>query len=142
MTARLHDQGLCWFVPILYHEVPRYYRENCEVDVAMMPVAPMDRHGYFNFSLSNSHARAICDKAKTIIVEVNPKLPVCLGGSEESVHISEVDLLVESDWKVPELPSAAPSEVDRKIASLIVGELGTAAASSWASAGCPTPSGP
>ncbi len=120
---KAHDQGLCWFIPILYHEVPRYYRENCEVDVAMMPVSPMDRNGYFNFSLSNSHSRAICDKAKTLIVEVNAGLPVCLGGREESVHVSEVDLIVESDWKVPELPSIAPSEVDRKIASLIVDEL-------------------
>ena len=54
IDRKLHDQGLCWFVPILYHEVPRYYRENCELDVAMLPVAPMDRHGFFNFSLSNS----------------------------------------------------------------------------------------
>ena len=120
---KAHDQGLCWFIPILYHEVPRYYRENCEVNVAMLPVAPMDRNGCFNFSLSNSHARAICDRAKTLIVEVNPNLPVCLGGREESVHLSEVDLIVESDWSVPELPSAKPSEVDRTIASLIVGEL-------------------
>ncbi len=120
---KAHDQGQCWFVPILYHEVPRYYRENCDLDVAMMPVTPMDRNGYFNFSLSNSHARAICDKAKTIIVEVNPRLPVCLGGREENIHISEVDLIVESEWKVPELSPVEPSEVDRKIASLIVGEL-------------------
>lgn len=123
IDRKLHDQGLCWFVPILYHEVPRYYRENCQVDVAMLPVAPMDRHGFFNFSLSNSHARAICDKAKTIILEVNPNLPVCLGGKEEAVHISEVDLVVEADWKIPELPSAQPSELDRKIAALIMDEL-------------------
>jgi len=123
IDRKLHDQGLCWFVPILYHEVPRYYRENCEVDVAMLPVAPMDRHGLFNFSLSNSHARAICDKAKTIILEVNPNLPVCPGGKEEAVHISEVDLVVEADWKIPELPSAQPNELDRKIATLIMDEL-------------------
>ena len=123
IDRKLHDQGLCWFVPILYHEVPRYYRENCELDVAMLPVAPMDRHGFFNFSLSNSHARAICDKAKTVIVEVNPNLPVCLGGKEEAIHISEVDLITEADWKIPELPSAQPSEVDRKIATLIMDEL-------------------
>jgi butyryl-CoA:acetate CoA-transferase len=123
IDRKLHDQGLCWFVPILYHEVPRYYRENCELDVAMLPVAPMDRHGFFNFSLSNSHARAICDKAKTVIVEVNPNLPVCLGGKEEAIHISEVNLITEADWKIPELPSAQPSEVDRKIATLIMDEL-------------------
>ena len=38
-----------------------------------------------------------------MILEVNPNLPVCLGGKEESVHISEVDLVVEADWKIPEL---------------------------------------
>ena len=123
VDRKLHDQGLCWFVPILYHEVPRYYRENCEVDVAMLPTAPMDEHGYFNFSLSNSFSRAICDKAKTVILEVNPNLPVCLGGRDESIHISEVDLVVEADWKIPELPAAQPSEVDKKIARLIMGEL-------------------
>jgi len=120
---KLHDQGLCWFVPILYHEVPRYYRENCEVDVAMLPTAPMDEHGYFNFSLSTSFSKAICDKAGTVILEVNPNLPVCLGGREESIHISEVDQVVEADWAVPELPAATPSDVDKKIASLIMGEL-------------------
>ena len=120
---KLHDQGLCWFVPILYHEVPRYYRENCEVDVAMLATAPMNQDGYFNFSLSNSFSKAICDRAKTVILEVNTELPVCLGGREESVHLSEVDLVVEADWKVPELPAATPSDVEQRIARLIMGEI-------------------
>ena len=120
---KLHDQGVCWFVPILYHEVPRYYRENCRLDVAMLPTAPMDAHGYFNFSLANSFSRAICDKATTVILEVNSNLPVCLGGREEAIHISEVDAVVEADWDIPELPAAAPNETDRKIATLIMGEI-------------------
>jgi len=123
VDRKLHDQGLCWFVPILYHEVPRYYRENCDVDVAMLATAPMNEDGYFNFSLSNSFSRAICDRAKTVILEVNSELPICLGGREESVHISDVDLVVEADWKVPELPAAAPSEVDQRIARRIMGEI-------------------
>ena len=123
VDRKLHDQGLCWFVPILYHEVPRYYRECCQVDVAMLATAPMNQDGYFNFSLSNSFSKAICDRAKTVILEVNTELPVCLGGREESVHISEVDLVVEADWKVPELPAATPSDVDQRIARLIMGEI-------------------
>ena len=120
---KLHDQGMCWFVPILYHEVPRYYRENCDLDVAMLPVAPMDERGYFNFSLSNSFNRAVCDKAKTIVLEANPNLPVCLGGKDESIHLSEVDLIVEADWKVPELLAIAPSRADEQIAARILAEL-------------------
>jgi butyryl-CoA:acetate CoA-transferase len=119
----LHDQGRCWFIPVLYHEVPRYYRQHCELDVAMLPTAPMDRDGYFNFSISNSFSKAVCDKAKTVILEVNPELPVCLGGNEESVHISDVDLVVEAGWKIPELSAVAASEVDQRIARLIMDEI-------------------
>jgi len=37
IDRKLHDEGRCWFIPILYHEVPRYYREHCDLDVAMLP---------------------------------------------------------------------------------------------------------
>lgn len=123
VDRKLHDHRLCWFIPVLYHEVPRYYRESCDLDVAMLPTAPMDRDGYFNFSLSNSFSKAICDKAKTVILEVNSELPVCLGGREESIHISDVDLVVEAEWKVPELPAPAPTEVDQQIARLTMGDI-------------------
>ena len=121
---KLHDQNLCWFMPILYHEVPRYYRENCRVDVAMLPVAPMDTAGHFNFSLSNSFSRAICDAAKTLILEVNPNLPVCPGGAQESVDLSEADLIVEANWPIPELPVITPSAVDEAIAARLMEEMG------------------
>jgi acyl-CoA hydrolase len=58
-----------------------------------------------------------------VILEVNPALPICLGGREEAVHISEVDFVVEADWDVPELPAATPSDVDQRIARLIMGEI-------------------
>lgn len=123
IDRKLHDAGLCWGIPILYHEVPRYYREHCALDVAMLPVAPMDERGHFNFSLSNSFSRAICDRAKTLILEVNPRLPVCPGGREESVHLSWADHIVEADWRLPELSATAPTEVDKTIAGLIVPEI-------------------
>ena len=35
----------------------------------------MDRHGWFNFSLTNSASRAICETAKHVILEVNVFTP-------------------------------------------------------------------
>ena len=59
-----------------YSELPRYCYENFnKPDVAMFQVAPMDKHGYFNFGVSASHLKAVCDTAKTVIVEVNEKMP-------------------------------------------------------------------
>ena len=121
---KLHDQGVCWFVPILYHEVPLVLPGELPSDVATAPDrSHVDAHGSFNSASPTPSAWAICDKAKTVILPVNPNLPTCLGGREESIHISEVDAVVEADWNIPELTAAVPSEMDRKIAALIMGEI-------------------
>lgn len=123
LDRKIGDQGACWYMPVFYHEVPKYYRDIIDVDVVMIPVAPMDEHGFFNFGPQVSHAMAMCDKAKTIILEVNPNIPRCLGGREESIHISRVDFLVEADWPIPQVPAAQATEQDKAIAALIMKEL-------------------
>ena len=91
----------------------------------MFQVAPMDEHGYFNFGPGGSHLKAVCDCAKTVIVEVNKNMPVCLGGFENCVHISEVDMIVEGENPPMETlgGSGEPSEVDMAIANLVVPEI-------------------
>lgn len=119
------DQGIAFYAPIRYSELPRYYREHIEPnDVAMFQVAPMDEHGYFNFGPNASHLAAVCERSKVIIVEVNENMPVCLGGFENGVHISDVDMIVEGEnAPMAELGSAAATDVDKKVAELIVNEL-------------------
>jgi len=123
VDRRAQEMGNCWYVPILYHEVPSWYRNYMDVDVAMIATTPMDEHGYFNFGPSCSFSKALTDRAKKIILEVNPNVPRCLGGREECIHISEVNYIVEADWPFPEFPFPDPTELDKKIANLIVGEL-------------------
>lgn len=119
-----HDLGHCHFIPFVYHEGPSHYRDNIRTDVCMVRVAPMDEHGFFNFGVANSFQKAIIDNAKTVIVEVNTKMPRCLGGDSEAVHISQVDYVVESDDKpLLALPDAKITPVDEAIAELIVGQL-------------------
>ena len=119
-------EGFSYYIPLRYSELPGYYR-NCikTLDVAMFQVAPMDEHGYFNFGPGGSHLKAVCDCAKTVIVEVNKNMPVCLGGFENCVHISEVDMIVEGENPPMETlgGSGEPSEVDMAIANLVVPEI-------------------
>ncbi|SFG75393.1 butyryl-CoA:acetate CoA-transferase [Desulfotomaculum arcticum] len=122
IDRRVHDYGLCHFLPILFRECPSYANYT-RSDVAMVSVAPMDEHGYFNFGLSNTFTRAVMDIAPKVIVEVNPQMPRVPGGNNECVHISEVDMIVEADWNVPPIPEIPISEVDQKIAMLIMNEL-------------------
>ena len=118
--------GFAFYIPLRYSELPGYYR-NCikSLDVAMFQVAPMDEHGYFNFGPGGSHLKAVCDCAKTVIVEVNKNMPVCLGGFENCVHISEVNMIVEGENPPMETlgGSGEPSDVDMAIANLVVPEI-------------------
>lgn len=120
------DTGACFYEPMRYSELPRYYYDHINPpDVAMIQVGPMDKHGYFNFGVSASHMKAICDTAKILIVEVNQNMPRCLGGFDEGVHISDVTYIVEGDN--PPMgqmgPAAAPTAVDEAVAKLIVPQI-------------------
>ena len=119
-------RGCAFYSPIRYSELPRYYRElDCPDDVAMFQVAPMDKHGYFNFGPSASHLGAMCETARHIIVEVNENMPRCLGGTENGIHISKVNAIVEgSNPPIGELGAGGPAtEVDKKVAELIVDQI-------------------
>lgn len=121
---KLHDQGLCHYIPMVYRNQPYFYRNDLQVDVAMISVAPMDKNGFFNFSLSNSSTKAIIDKAKAVILEVNTQLPHACGGSEECIHLSNVDYIVEAGaFSVPKLPAAMPDAIDEMVAELIVDDI-------------------
>ena len=120
------SQGFAYYCPLRYSELPRYYREHIgHINVAMFQVAPMDKHGYFNFGPNASHMKAVCDVADVIIVEVNEKMPRCLGGFEEGIHISKVDYIVEGDNPtIGQMGAGAPpSDVDKAVAKLIVEEI-------------------
>ena len=84
----------------------------------------MDVHGWFSFGPQASHLKAICDVSDVIIVEVNKYMPRCLGGFEDAIHISQVDMIVESDTEMPQMGSGGePTEVDKAVAKLIVEEI-------------------
>ena len=118
---KLCDKGLCNYIPMIFRNVVPYYRHFLTVNVAMMCVTPMDKHGYFNLSCATGVARGILEKADIVILEVNERLPKIYGGFDESIHISEVDYVVEGEHPpLPQFPIAPPTEEDVKIADLIV----------------------
>ena len=119
------DQGFAFYNPLRYSELPRYYREHiAPPDVAMFQVCPMDEHGYLNFGPNASHLMAVCETAKTVILEVNRNMPRCYGGSETEIHVSQVDMIVEGvNPAMAEMGAGAPSAVDEAVAKLIVEEI-------------------
>jgi len=125
VDRKISDAGCGFYAPIRYSEVPRYYRENVDpIDVAICQVTPMDKNGYFNFSCSPSHQIATFDVSKIKIVEVNQNLPRGLGGVDADIHVSQIDYIVEgTNPALPQLGSVPATDVDIKVAQLIVEEI-------------------
>lgn len=119
------EEGLGYYIPMRFSETPGYYRNYLTVDVAMLQVAPMDRRGYFNFGPSVAHTKAMLEKARVVILEVNQNVPYCYGGFENSIHIDEVDMIVEGEHPpIDQLISPQKlSEVDFAVARQVVDKI-------------------
>jgi len=121
---KLYEQGLCNYVPFTYHQGPRVVRKYKDYDYVIVNACPMDSRGYFNFGLCNSITSAVITKARKVIVEVNENQPHCLGGNQESVHISRVDYVVQGkNCPMQEIPPATPTDIDFRIAEHIMPEI-------------------
>ena len=125
IDRKYYEMGRAFYVPLRYSEVPRYVLENLHrVDILMVQVSPMDKHGNFNLGPTISHYRAAADKAKTIIVEVNEDMPIAHGGYGNYLHVSEIDYIVEGGHTgMPQIPLTEPGEVDQQIAQYVVEDL-------------------
>jgi acyl-CoA hydrolase len=118
---KLCDRGLCSYIPMIFRNNTAYYRHFLTVNVAMMAVPPMDRHGFFNLSCAAGIAKGILDKADIVILEINEHLPVIYGAYDESIHISQVDYVVEGPHEpLPQFPVAPATPEDIAIADLIM----------------------
>lgn len=122
-------KGFCYYAPIRYSELPRYYRDlPFGIDVAMFQASEMDENGNFSFGPSASHMQALIERSRCVIVEVNKNMPRCLGASYiggESININQVDMIVEGhNPPIAEMGGGgAATEVDKTVARLIVNEI-------------------
>lgn len=115
------DQGKAYHTPMLFRYCGSYYSKGyAPVDVAMITVAPMDEYGNFSFGLTNCAQQEMLDAAKTVILEVNPTMPVTAGTENAHINIRDVDCVVECGLPIPTTKSPVASELDRKIAEHIM----------------------
>lgn len=87
------------FVPVFLSEIPLLFKNgHLPIDVAMITVSPPDQHGYCTLGTSVDVARSAVDTAKTIIAQVNPKMPRTHG--DGLIHVSKIHKMV---WHEEEL---------------------------------------
>lgn len=125
LDRKYYHDGLLSYIPMKFHELPKMTKEDCKpTNVFMIMVSPMDRHGYFSFGAGAPSSWAAIETADYVILEINNNMPRVLGGNQESIHISQVDFIVEGDNPpLPTLPATEPTEIEKKIASHIIDNL-------------------
>lgn len=113
------QNGNITFVPQHLHLAftKRYFARDGRRMVLLASCSPMDQHGYLSLSLGTTYERDVIDEGAIVIAEVNPNLPRTFG--DTTVHVSELDALVEVDYAIPALPEAPISEKDKVIGQYI-----------------------
>ncbi len=121
---RKHDEGLAHYIPMNFGEAPDLYRRFLDpVDVAVVKCCPRDAKGYFNFSGACTYHGAVLERARTVIIEVDSRLPY-VHGPDNGVHQSDVDFVIETEGLgPPEIAPSAPSEIDLRMARHIAAEV-------------------
>lgn len=122
---KLQSRGLVRFLPVMLRSLPELYRNHIRVDTAFVPVSVPDEKGYCGLGISNYAWRTIFKQARTVVFEINERLPRLQGvDSSHRVHLSEADYIVEGEHEpLPVRSYKEASEVDQKIAELVVAEI-------------------
>lgn len=104
-------------MPNYFYQSPRLFADYIEVDVLMATVSPMDKYGFFSFGASIDYTTTVAQKAKKIILVVNPNMPRTHGNT--FIHVTQADFLVEDNSPLPELPSIEPGTEDMAIGQYV-----------------------
>lgn len=121
-VRRAVNEGRADFTPAFLSEIPRYFRDGTlPLDVALLQVSPPDRHGFCSLGTSVAIARSAADNARLIIAEVNPQVPRTRGNT--SIHVSRIDLAVETDHPLPAHDPEPWGEAEQAIGQLIAAEI-------------------
>ncbi|THF63163.1 acetyl-CoA hydrolase/transferase family protein [Pseudothauera nasutitermitis] len=115
-------EGWVDFIPAYFSELPMLIdRGLTPADVVVSMASPMDEHGYFSLSLAPDYTMAAIEKARVLLLEVNPNVPFANGNCH--VHVSRVSGLVESQDPLFEvgLPEIGPVQeaIGAQVAEMI-----------------------
>jgi acyl-CoA hydrolase len=108
------EEGRADYLPVFLSEVPSLFRSGIlPLDVAMIHVSPPDRHGFCSLGVSVDVSRAAVQTARTVIAQVNPRMPRSHG--DGLIHVDQIDAMVEVDEPIPVIPPPVVSEQERAI---------------------------
>ena len=110
--------GRCAFLPNHLRNAARDWTHGApEYDCLVLTVSPMDKHGCFSLAGSACIELEVLPRARRVVVEVASCAPRIFG--DVTLHVSQVDAIVESDRYPAALSPQPPDEVDRQLGRVV-----------------------
>ncbi len=107
-------EGRADYTPVNLADVPGLFRSGVlPIDVALIQVSEPDPHGFCSLGISVDIVKAAAESARTVIAQINPRMPRTLGDS--FIHVDAVDALIEWEEPLLEMPPPAITEEARAI---------------------------
>ena len=117
-TRQAVAEGRADYTPVFLSELPRLIsRGTIPIDVALIQVTPPDEHGFCSLGVSVEITKTAAEKAKLVIAQVNRQMPRVLGDS--FIHVNDIDVIVEHDEPILELPRPEKDIVSERIARYV-----------------------
>ena len=114
------NRGLATYQLMHLSDIPNQVINYLKPNVVLFTVAGPDNGGNFSFGTTvegvQSAVHSIRENGGLVIVERNKQMPFVLG---TTVHESEIDFLMDTDYPLPISPVHQPDEVSRKIGRLV-----------------------
>ncbi|MEJ5230364.1 MAG: acetyl-CoA hydrolase/transferase C-terminal domain-containing protein, partial [Pseudothermotoga sp.] len=109
--------GTTSYVPNNLHQAGTNLLESRPVDIFVGIASPMDKNGFLTLSASVVYEKDVVERAKIVILEVNPNAPRTHGDTH--IHIKDVHYIIEADYELPQVELVEPTETEALIAQHI-----------------------
>ncbi len=114
------NSGLASYQLIHLSDIPNQLTKYLKPTVALISVSGPDKGGNYSYTTSVEAIPAAVESAKAskglVIAERNKQMPFVLG---TTIHESEIDFLIDTDYPIPSTPIHKPDETAQKIGKLI-----------------------
>ncbi len=116
------QRGQADFTPVFLSEIPYLFRAGIlPLDFALIHLSPPDEHGFCSFGVEIGCTKPAAESAKVVIAEVNRRMPRTLGDS--FIHVRDIDIIVETDYPLPEAPQGGATDVHQTIGKMIAEQI-------------------
>lgn len=111
------EAGKAFYLPVGYTEAFRQF-QSMQFDLAIVQVAVPDVGGDCSLGITADFAQAVLPRARQVLAHVNPRMPSTRGSG---IPLRAIDLIVEADSPLIEVPADEGDDVSLRIADHVAG---------------------